>query len=241
MNRPPATKMERDKPSDDGRKPRVDGEQSRERLLLAAMRLFGEQGYAKTSIREIAQAAGANVAAISYYFGDKASLYRAAFTCHGHDERSESAVFDQPHFTLRQALTGFYGQMLAPMKEGYLAKLFLRLWFREMVEPTGLWEQRINQGIRPMHMALVGVLGRHLGVREPEDRLHRLAYAIAALSVQLMISRELIESITPQLLDSPQAVEQWIAQLVGYAEAMVRSEEGLAPTSLPLSHLQGNA
>ncbi|MES2743046.1 MAG: CerR family C-terminal domain-containing protein [Pseudomonadota bacterium] len=236
MNPPRTVKMERDKTFDEARKPRVDGEQSRERLLLAAMRLFGEQGYAKTSIRQIAQAAGANVAAISYYFGDKASLYRAAFTWHGHDKRSECAAFDQPHFTLREALAGFYGQMLEPLKEGYLAKLFLRLWFREMVEPTGLWEQRINQGIRPMHQALVGMLARHLGMSEPDDRLHRLAYAIAALSVHLMVSRELIESITPHLLDSPQAVEQWIAQLVGFAEAMVLSQQSPSP-----SQTQGNA
>ena len=67
-------------PADDGRKSRSDGVQSRERLLMAAMRLFAEQGFAKTSTREIALAAGTNIASISYYFGDKAGLYRAAFT-----------------------------------------------------------------------------------------------------------------------------------------------------------------
>lgn len=53
------------------KKSRADGEQSRERLLLASMRLFAEQGYSRASTREIALAAGVNVAAISYYFGDK--------------------------------------------------------------------------------------------------------------------------------------------------------------------------
>ena len=57
---------------DDTRKTRSDGAQSRERLLLAAMRLFAEQGFATTSTREIALAAGTNIASISYYFGDKA-------------------------------------------------------------------------------------------------------------------------------------------------------------------------
>ena len=58
---------------------RSDGEQSRERLLHAALRLFAHQGYERTSTREIAEAAAANVAAISYYFGDKAGLYKAVF------------------------------------------------------------------------------------------------------------------------------------------------------------------
>ncbi|OPH16983.1 TetR family transcriptional regulator, partial [Azospirillum brasilense] len=52
----------------------------RARLLSAALRLFSEQGYTKTSVRAIAAAAQANVAAVSYYFGDKASLYSAVFT-----------------------------------------------------------------------------------------------------------------------------------------------------------------
>src|SRR4051812_24113332 len=73
--------MEKSPPHpDEGRKSRSDGVQSRERLLLSAMRLFAEQGFARTSTREIALAAGTNIASISYYFGDKAGLYRAAFT-----------------------------------------------------------------------------------------------------------------------------------------------------------------
>src|SRR5258706_2235424 len=61
------------------RAPRSDGEQSRGRLLHAGLRLFAQQGFAKTSTREIAEAANTNVASISYYFGDKAGLYRAVF------------------------------------------------------------------------------------------------------------------------------------------------------------------
>ena len=52
------------------RNPRSDSEPTRERLLLAALRLFSQQGYARTSVRAIAQEAGANVAAIAYHFGD---------------------------------------------------------------------------------------------------------------------------------------------------------------------------
>ena len=60
--------------------PPTEGAQARARLLHAALRLFAENGFAKASIRDIAQAAGVNPASISYYFGDKNGLYRAAFT-----------------------------------------------------------------------------------------------------------------------------------------------------------------
>jgi len=49
----------------------------KEKLLTAARALFSEKGFDRTSVREIAGAAGANAASVSYYFGGKEGLYRA--------------------------------------------------------------------------------------------------------------------------------------------------------------------
>ena len=54
---------------------------TREAILEAAMRGFGAKGFEATGIREIAAAAGCNVAAISYHFGGKEGL-RAACAEH---------------------------------------------------------------------------------------------------------------------------------------------------------------
>src|SRR6218665_3317286 len=51
------------------------GEQARRRLLLSALEKIGEKGYESASVREIADAAGQNVASIAYYFGNKENLY----------------------------------------------------------------------------------------------------------------------------------------------------------------------
>jgi AcrR family transcriptional regulator len=48
-----------------------------ERILEAAERLFAERGFDAVSLREINRAAGANVAAIHYHFGSKEALLRA--------------------------------------------------------------------------------------------------------------------------------------------------------------------
>ena len=53
------------------------GEQTRHRLIEAALGLFAEKGFRGTSTRDIAAAAEANVAAVSYHFGGKENLYRA--------------------------------------------------------------------------------------------------------------------------------------------------------------------
>lgn len=47
---------------------------AREALLDAAERLFAEHGVAETSLRAITAAAGANVAAVNYYFGSREGL-----------------------------------------------------------------------------------------------------------------------------------------------------------------------
>jgi AcrR family transcriptional regulator len=47
------------------------------RILQAAKSLFAKQGYDGTSIRQICEEAGANVALVSYYFGGKEKVYQA--------------------------------------------------------------------------------------------------------------------------------------------------------------------
>lgn len=46
-------------------------------LIAAGLRLFGVKGFAATSTRELAAAAGTNVASIAYHFGSKEGLRRA--------------------------------------------------------------------------------------------------------------------------------------------------------------------
>ena len=231
-------------PTDEGRKARSDGVQSRERLLLSAMRLFAEQGFANTSTRQIALAAGTNVASISYYFGDKAGLYRAAFNEPGVHAREEIPTFTDPARSLREALRAFYAQLLGPLKQGDMARLCMRLWYREMLEPTGLWDAEINNDIKPAHAGLVLVLGRHLDMEGREDDdLARLAFGVVGLALHLMVGRDVIEQISPQLLASDHAIDTWMERMVDYAEAMVDAErarrraltQAPAPTPTPPS------
>lgn len=49
----------------------------REHILIVAEGLFGEKGFEGTSVRDIAQSAGVNLAMISYYFGSKEKLLEA--------------------------------------------------------------------------------------------------------------------------------------------------------------------
>ncbi|MGH8277589.1 MAG: CerR family C-terminal domain-containing protein, partial [Steroidobacteraceae bacterium] len=54
------------------------GEATRQRLIEAALVVFGEFGFDGASTRMLAERAGANLAAIPYHFRSKEGLYRAA-------------------------------------------------------------------------------------------------------------------------------------------------------------------
>lgn len=55
-----------------------DAAETRERILQAAAVKFSLKGYDATGTREIAEAAGANLALVNRYFGSKAGLFREA-------------------------------------------------------------------------------------------------------------------------------------------------------------------
>ena len=106
-----------------------------------------------------------------------------------------------------------------------MARLCMRLWFREMLEPTGLWSDEINNDIKPAHKALMLVLGRHIGVAEADDDLSRLAFSVVGLALQLMIARDVIEQISPQLIATGEAIDTWMERLIDFAEAIVATEK----------------
>lgn len=211
-------------PEKPGKVPRSDGIQARGQLLSCALKLFAEKGFAKTSTREIALAAGANIAAISYYFGDKEGLYRAAFVEPMGNPHDDIALYDQLHFSLRQSLEGFYTGFLEPMKLGEMVQHCMRLHFRELLEPTGLWQQEIEQGITPAHTALIRVLCRNLNLRRADDELHRLAFGISGLALQVFMGRDVIQAIRPRLIGSPLAVTHTVQRLADFAQSMVEGE-----------------
>jgi TetR/AcrR family transcriptional regulator, regulator of cefoperazone and chloramphenicol sensitivity len=215
--------------------PAAPVEDARQRLLLAGLRLFAQQGYAKTSTRELAEAASVNVAAISYYFGDKAGLYRAVFfePADGRTVEEETA-FAAPGLSLADGLRGFFANFVVPLQQGDLVRLCMKLHFREFLEPTGLWDEHLAHGIRPVHEALTAVLCRHFGLARSDDDLQRLVISLAALGVHLHVGYDINEQLAPGVTRGPEAIAVWSERLALFGCAMVQAEarrRGLDPTT----------
>lgn len=211
--------------SHEGKILRIDGMEARTRLLDSALNLFAERGYAKTSTREIARVANVNISAISYYFGDKAGLYRAVFNDPRTNPNVDPAIFEQDELDLRLALTSLICTFTDSLKQGEIMETCMKLHFREMLEPTGLWVEEIDSAIKPAHQGMTRLLCRYLEIPRADDDVHRLAFSITGLAISLMISGDVMMAIRPGLIAKPRAIDQYAARMVDYALAMCEDEK----------------
>lgn len=149
---------------------RRDGLATRTRLLDAACETFAEKGYHGARLADICRRAGANIAAVNYHFGDKASLYveawRYAFEKDlatgppAPEGRPPEERFSQ---LIRYLLTSFekksrYGQ-------------FTRLYFQELANPTGLIQDALHELIEPRRMFLLKLLSEITGLPPHDERV----------------------------------------------------------------------
>ncbi|PKL09883.1 MAG: hypothetical protein CVV51_01465 [Spirochaetae bacterium HGW-Spirochaetae-7] len=85
------------------------GETSRERLMSAGKRLFGERGYHSVNIHEITDAANLSVGAFYKYFDGKESFFREQITTVGHEVRRFIAANLSPGLNrLEEELQGIF-------------------------------------------------------------------------------------------------------------------------------------
>ena len=197
---------------------------ARSRLVLAALRLFAEKGYESTSTREICQAAQTNISSIRYYFGDKAGLYRAAYTectadmpCSGNMERYTG-------LSIEAALTLLFKEFLEPLKKGEELRLLMKLHYREILEPTGVWQEQIDAEIKPKHDAVVAMLKQHFGLQRTDTDVHRLAFAIIGMAVHFYVGQDIVAAIAPNMIKNAKAIDVSAQRLTTYALAIIQAE-----------------
>ena len=104
-----------------------------------------------------------------------------------------------------------------------MARQCVKLFMREMLAPTGLWQAEIENNIKPAHLGLVDALCCHLDVTADDD-IHRLAFSIAGLGVMLQLSTDVYAGIRPTVINSASAIDAYTERLIGYALALVEAE-----------------
>jgi AcrR family transcriptional regulator len=137
-----------------------------DRLLDAAERLFCEQGFKGTSIRDIASSAGCNIASVNYYFGSKEKLYEEVWRRHlipMRDARIASINKVMSQIEVRPKLEDllwsfadtFVGSMVDASRASQLGKLMAREYIDSHL-PTDMFANEVMMPtITAMHSALM--------------------------------------------------------------------------------------
>ncbi len=144
-----------------------DGVDTKHALIEAAGELFADHGFAKTTIRDIAQKAGANIDAIHYHFGGKENLYTEVLrhillqseVCTARTLLAEGECFKTPEGMAEAVCRLIHDRFEAffPLNE---PEWWTRLVMRSLLEPTSQVETVMRQVMLPEHAAKVEILQR---------------------------------------------------------------------------------
>ncbi|QZN97245.1 transcriptional regulator CecR [Symbiopectobacterium purcellii] len=178
------------------------GDHTKQRLLQAALEVFGEFGLQAATTRDIARRAGQNIAAITYHFHSKEGLYRAV----------ASAIADEVAHTylpLRTEITEHL-QQPAGTPERYMAYLqklvlnftrlmtspetlhFSRFMSREQLSPTDAYPLMHERIIAPMHQLMTQLVAGYTGLDSSDRRTVIHAHALIGEALAFRFARETI-------------------------------------------------
>ena len=174
-----------------------DDRDTRERLLRAASELFAATGLHGATVRDIAGAAGANVAAANYHFGSKEALYldvlRTQFSAI-RDRLAARAPVPTPAQLQRMPRSGVERLIeirLVTMLEilvGPPPSVYGKLIQREMCDPSAALPNIVDEFIRPQ-MEEMRVIYRHLYPSLPVADIDRCSFSMVGQVVFYHVMR----------------------------------------------------
>jgi AcrR family transcriptional regulator len=188
---------------------REAGLRTQARLLDAALELIAERGEDAVTLRELTDAADANVAAVSYHFGSLKSLCAAAIerALERYLDAQQDAVNTlRPDSTLEQLAAAFARPMLHALALGGRDLAMLRIVARAAIDPPQGWNRfdtrfdGIRATVLPVLKANVpGVKDKELILRERcvAGMLNWLALAPVSAELRKRSEKQLERLLVP--------------------------------------------
>lgn len=172
---------------------------TRSKLIDAAVKLFGERGFSGTTTRVVADAANANIGSIAYYFGNKQGLYLE--TVHHIASRVREAFgADDMGLTPAQALAldsaSAHGYLQEFLKR--LVRLFaqhdegqywLLLMVREQIRPTEAYWILVNEAFSLCQDLTNSLLAAYLGESEVNEKVMVQSHLLVGQAAFLLVNR----------------------------------------------------
>ncbi|MBI1292622.1 DUF1956 domain-containing protein [bacterium] len=193
------------------------------RILEVATQLFAENGFEKTTVRQISEAAGVNVAAVNYHFSDKEALY-AEVLSRAHQCATSlhpaRVAFEAGH--PEEALREFVGILIKRIFDREHNQVFGRLMAFEMMQPTRALERLVEQEFLPTMKALSRIIVGVLGIDPGPAVLRRLCYSIVGQIVFYKHAGPLLSRMNPTLEYDDKEITELANHITRFSIAALR-------------------
>ena len=212
---------------------------TRRRLLEAAVALFVEGGFHRTTARDVAERAGVNLAAANYHFGSKKALYlevlreqfaaiRAELVRRGAALPPRARLRRLPRAEL-EALLAARVRTMAQLMIGPPPSVHSTLMQRELTDPSEALPTIVEEFMRPMKGEIVELVAA-LAPELDRGSVERAAHAVMGQLVFYRVARPaLLEMLGRDELPRGTAdavAEQVIRFSLGGLDGLVRERKG---------------
>lgn len=174
----------------------------KDRLLDAAEKLFCENGFEGTSIRDIAASAECNIAAVNYYFGGKDKLYIEVWRRHLIPMRdlriariNKVMAQNRSHPNIEDLLRSFADTFVGPLiytsSASRLSKLMAREWIDRHLPANMFVDEVITPTMVAMRKALVKTYPDL-----DESKVTMVVFSLVGQLVHLVHVKAMVEQIS---------------------------------------------
>lgn len=207
---------------------------TREKLLDAAGRIFADRGYQAATVREICDAAGENVAAIHYHFGDKLGLYtqvvqQSMQAAEIEGIRTALNLNSPPQDVLRAVIRA----RLRSIERGDRPDWHFRILIHEMAQPTPVLRQLINEVGTPLFERLLKLIGGMIGLPPEDDKTRMCALSVMGQILVYVFAAPLLAGVWPELKMTQQQVDRIADHIADFSLSYIRNYRSSATAPKP--------
>jgi AcrR family transcriptional regulator len=199
---------------------------TRAKLLRAASEVFAERGYQAATIREICGRANVNVALVNYHYGDKLELYTEVLRTAAHQREEREKLLQL--FESAGAPEEILRIVIRAMVERIWEKrdridLHMRLMVHEMVKPTEVASQVIDEAVRPLYNKLRGLVGQILDLHLDHDTTRLCTHSIVGQVLHYAHARPMVARLWPAMKMTAEQRGQLAKHIADFSLAYLRA------------------
>lgn len=199
-------------------------DRTRARLLDVATQVFAESGYYAATIRDIAQRAGTNVAAVNYHFGDKLSLYteilesRLVPAARTEPVRQALELEALPEVVLREAIKAMAHAVCGERDRD----LRMRLMMHELAHPSPAIDRVISKVSRPLYDRFRKLIGQMIGLPIDHEKTRLCTHSVIGQVVHYAHARPFVERLWPEQKMTPEQLDRIADHIADFSLAYLR-------------------